>query len=99
MGNKQIKERNKRAGFFMEGSRTYVLHPNITGIILFLTGLQILAFGGVGSEWSFIGLLIAISIIYKILIPKIEGNLLKKYPDYSSYINKMPKIFSFKKII
>ena len=99
IGNKQIKERNKRAGFFIEGSRTYVLHPNITGIIFFLTGLQILAFGGVGSEWSFIGLLIAISIIYKILIPKIEGNLLKKYPDYSSFINKMPKIFSFKKII
>ncbi len=99
IGNKQIEERNKRAGFFIEGSRTYVLHPNITGIILFLTGLQILAFGGVGSEWSFIGLLIAISIIYKILIPKIEGNLLKKYPDYSSCINKMPKIFSFKKII
>ena len=99
IGNKQIKERNKRAGFFIERSRTYVLHPNITGIILFLTGLQILAFGGVGSQWSFIGLLIAISIIYKILIPKIEGNLLKKYPDYSSHINKMPKIFSFKKII
>ncbi len=99
MGNKQIKERNKRASFLIEGSRTYVLHPNITGIIFFLTGLQILAFGGVGSEWSIIGLLIAISIIYKILIPKIEGNLLKKYPDYSSYINKMPKIFSFKKII
>ena len=98
IGNKQIKERTKRAGFFIEGSRTYVLHPNITGIIFFITGLQILAFGGVGTEWSFIGLLIAIFIIYKILITKIEGNLLKKYPDYSSYINKMPKLFSFKKI-
>jgi Predicted membrane protein len=98
LGNKQIKERTKRAGFFIEGTRTYVLHPNITGIIFFLTGLQILAFGGVGSEWSLIGLLIATLIIYKILIPKIERNLFKKYPNYSFYIDKMPKIFSFKKI-
>ena len=98
IADKEIKN-SKRDKFLTEGLRTYVLHPNITGIIFFLTGLQILAFGGVGSEWSFIGLLIAISIIYKILIPKIEGNLLKKYPDYSSYINMMPKIFSFKKII
>jgi steroid 5-alpha reductase family enzyme len=99
IGNKQIKERTKVADFFIEGSRTYVLHPNITGIIFFLTGLQILAFGGVGSEWSFIGLLFAIFIIYKILLPKIEGNLFKKYPDYSSNINSMPKLFSFKKNI
>ena len=99
IGNKQIKERTKRVNFFIEGSRTYVLHPNITGIIFFLTGLQILAFGGVGSEWSFIGLLFSIFIVFKILIPKIERNLLKKYSDYSSHINKIPKIFPFKKII
>ena len=88
----------ERDQFLTKGLRSYVLHPNITGIIFFLTGLQVLAFGGVGSEWSFIGLLIATFIIYKILIPKIESRLLKKYPDYSSYINKMPKIINFKKI-
>jgi len=97
ISDKEIKS-TERDKFLIEGLRAYVLHPNITGIILFLTGLQVLAFGGVGSEWSFIGLLVATFIIYKILIPKIENNLLKKYPDYSSYINKMPKIFSFKKI-
>ena len=97
ISDKEIKsmERDK---FFTKGLRSYVLHPNISGIIFFLTGLQALALGGVGSEWSFIGLLISFFIIYKILIPKIERNLLKKYPDYSSYINKMHKIFSFKKI-
>ena len=97
MSDKEIKS-TERDKFLTKGLRSYVLHPNVTGIIFFLTGLQVLALGGVGSEWSFIGLLIASFIIYKILIPKIEGNLLKKYPDYSFYINKMPKIFSFKKI-
>ena len=97
IADKEIKN-TKRDKFLTEGLRSYVLHPNITGIIFFLTGLQILAFGGVGSEWSFIGLLIAAFVIYKILMPKIESKLLKKYPDYSSYINKMPKIFTFKKI-
>ena len=97
ISDKEIRtmERDK---FLTKGLRSYVLHPNITGIIFFLTGLQVLAFGGVGSEWSFIGLLIATFIIFKILIPKIESNLLKKYPNYSSHIDKMPKIFSFKKI-
>ena len=97
ISDKEIKS-TERDKFLAKGLRSYVLYPNITGIIFFLTGLQVLALGGVGSEWSFIGLLIATFIIYKILIPKIESNLLKKYPDYSSYINKMPKIFSFKKI-
>ena len=97
IADKEIKN-TKRDKFLTEGLRSYVLHPNITGIIFFLTGLQILAFGGVGSEWSFIGLLIATFIIHKILMPKIENKLLKKYPEYSSYINKMPKIFNFKKI-
>ena len=97
IADKEIKN-TKRDKFLTEGLRSYVLHPNITGIIFFLTGLQILAFGGVGSEWSFIGLLIATFIIHKILMPKIENKLLKKYPEYSSYINKMPKIFTFKKI-
>ena len=97
MSDKEIKS-TERDKFLTKGLRSYVLHPNFTGIIFFLTGLQVLALGGVGSEWSFIGLLIATFIIHKILIPKIEGNLLKKYPDYSFYINKMPKIFSFKKI-
>ena len=98
IADKEIRT-TERDKFLTKGLRSYVLHPNITGIIFFLTGLQVLAFGGVGSEWSFIGLLIATFIIYKILIPKIENNLLKKYPNYSSYIDKMPKIFSFKKII
>ncbi len=96
LSDKEIKS-TERDKFLTKGLRSYVLHPNITGIIFFLTGLQLLATGGVGSEWSFIGLLIATFIIYKILIPKIESNLLKKYPNYSSYIDKMPKIFSFKK--
>ena len=98
VGNKQIKERTKKASFFIEGSRSYVLHPNITGIIFFLTGLQILAFGGVGSEWTFIGLSIATFIIYKILIPKIESKLRKKYPDFSSHIDKMPKLITLRKV-
>tara|TARA_B100001778_G_scaffold122600_1_gene100783 strand:- start:591 stop:899 length:309 start_codon:yes stop_codon:yes gene_type:complete len=97
ISDKEIKSMEKDK-FLAEGLRSYVLYPNITGIIFFLTGLQVLAFGGIGSEWSFIGLLIAILMIYKILIPKIESQLLKKYPDYSSYINKMPKIINFKKI-
>ena len=97
IGNKQIKERTKE-GFFVKGSISYVLHPNITGIIFFLMGLQILAFGGVGSEWTFIGLSVSTFIIYKILIPKIESKLRKKYPDFSSDIDKMPKLISLRKV-
>jgi len=98
IGNEQIKERTKKTSFFVKGSKSYVLHPNITGIIFFLIGLQILAFGGVGSEWTFIGLSIATFIIYKILIPKIESKLRKKYPDFTSDINKMPKLINFRKV-
>ena len=92
-----ISERTKE-GFFVKGSISYVLHPNITGIIFFLMGLQILAFGGVGSEWTFIGLSVSTFIIYKILIPKIESKLRKKYPDFSSDIDKMPKLISLRKV-
>ena len=45
------------------------------------SGLHVLALSGVGSQWSILGLMVTILIIYKKLIPQIERQLLTKYPE------------------
>ena len=97
ISEKEIKL-NSGKGFIKSGLWSYVRHPNITGIILVLLGLQTLALGAVGSEWSIIGFIILIWIINKRLIPNIEKRLLSKFPEYISYMDTMPKLITFKKI-
>ena len=64
------------------GLWNYLRHPNLVGLLLMFSGLHVLALSGVGSQWSLLGLMVTISIIYKKIIKRIEGQLLTKYPEY-----------------
>tara|TARA_B100000530_G_scaffold330909_1_gene274915 strand:- start:819 stop:1436 length:618 start_codon:yes stop_codon:yes gene_type:complete len=80
---RQIKNARKRGdNLITTGLWNYLRHPNLVGLLLMFSGLHVLALSGVGSQWSLLGLMVTISIIYKKLIPRIEGQLLTKYPEY-----------------
>ena len=80
---RQIKNARKRGdNLITTGLWNYLRHPNLVGLLLMFSGLHVLALSGVGSQWSLLGLMVTISIIYKKLIPHIEGQLLTKYPEY-----------------
>ena len=96
VSEKEIKN-HKGKSAIKTGLWSYVRHPNITGIILILLGLQVLALGAVGSEWSLIGFFIFVWIINRRLIPDIETRLLSKFPDYIDSIERTPKLFTLRK--
>ena len=80
---REIKNlRKKDNNLITTGLWSYLRHPNLVGLLLMFSGLHVLALSGVGSQWSLLGLLVTISIIYKKLIPQIERQLLIKYPEY-----------------
>ena len=80
---RQIKNlRKKDNNLITTGLWSYLRYPNLVGLLLMFSGLHVLALSGVGSQWSFLGLIVTISIIYKKLIPQIERQLLIKYPEY-----------------
>ena len=80
---RQIKHAKKKGGnLITTGLWSYLRHPNLAGLLLMFSGLHVLALSGVGSQWSILGLMVTILIIYKKLIPQIERHLLTKYPEY-----------------
>ena len=64
------------------GLWSFVKHPNLFGIWLFFLGIQVLAFGAVGSEWSLIGLMLVSIIIFKYVFFEYENKLASKYQNY-----------------
>ena len=80
---RQIKNAKKKGdNLITTGLWSYLRHPNLAGLLLMFSGLHVLALSGVGSQWSILGLMVIILIIYKKLIPRIERHLLTKYPEY-----------------
>ena len=80
---RQIKNAKKKGdNLITTGLWSYLRHPNLAGLLLMFSGLHVLALSGVGSQWSILGLMVTILIIYKKLIPEIERHLLTKYPEY-----------------
>jgi protein-S-isoprenylcysteine O-methyltransferase Ste14 len=80
---RQIKSAKKKGdNLITSGLWSYLRHPNLVGLLLMFSGLHVLALSGVGSQWSILGLMVTILIIYKKLIPQIERHLLTKYPEY-----------------
>lgn len=64
------------------GLWSFVKHPNLFGIWLFFLGIQVLAFGAVGSVWSLIGLILVSIIIFKYVFFEYENKLASKYQNY-----------------
>jgi len=83
--------------FISSGPWAYSRHPDLLGMSLFFCGLQVLSFGAVGSEWSIIGFLVFVYIIYGKLAPKIEHKIASKSPEYISYRESVPKLLTFYK--
>ena len=91
LSEKEIKENlSKGKKIIKSGPWAYVRHPNLTGILLFFGGLQLLSFNAVGSQWSIIGFFLLLYIVISLLIPEIENKLLLKYPKYKSHIDSLP---------
>lgn len=75
---KQIKV-TKKAHLIESGPWSKFRHPNIYGIMLFFLGIQILALGAVGSEWSLLGFLLLCYILHSIVMPELDKKLLTKF--------------------
>ena len=87
---------NNKSRIVTTGPWSLSRHPNLIGVFLFFLGVQILALNAVGSNWSLIGLFFLSFIIFRELIPKTEKKLNLKFPEYSSYMETVPKLFTLK---
>ena len=87
---------NDQLNLIRTGPWSITRHPNLIGIILFFLGIQILALGAVGSQWSLFGLFLLSYIVVNVLIPSIEKKLTLKYSDYENYMETVPKLFPLK---
>lgn len=91
-----IKEtRRTENNFIRTGLWSYFRHPNLLGLLVLFSGLQIIALSGVGSQWSILGFIVMLLIIFKKCIPLIERHLSAKYPEYQEYVDTMPKLLTF----
>ena len=98
ISEKEIRNNISTASrFISSGPWAYSRHPDLLGMLLFFCGLQILSFGAVGSEWSIIGFLVFVYIIYGKLAPKIEHKIASNSPEYISYRESVPKLFTIYK--
>ena len=87
---------NDELNLIRTGPWSIIRHPNLIGMILFFLGIQILALGAVGSQWSLFGLFLLSYIVIKVLIPSREKKLTLKYSDYGNYMETVPKLFPLK---
>ena len=98
ISEKEIRNNvSKTTLFISTGPWAYSRHPDLLGLLLFFLGLQILSLGAVGSEWSIIGFLVFVYIIYGKLAPKIEHKIASNSPEYISYRESVPKLFTIYK--
>ena len=87
---------NDQLSLIRTGPWSITRHPNLLGIVLFFIGIEILALGAVGSQWSLFGLFLLSYIVVKVLIPSTEKKLTLKYSDYGNYMKTVPKLFPLK---
>ena len=98
ISEKEIRNNvSKTTLFISTGPWAYSRHPDLLGLLLFFLGLQILSLGAVGSEWSIIGFLVFVYIIYGKLARKIEHKIASNSPEYISYRESVPKLLTIYK--
>jgi steroid 5-alpha reductase family enzyme len=71
-------------------------NPNLIGVFLFFFGIQVIALNAISTVWSIFGFFLTGLIIFKNLIPNMENALMDKFPDYSEYSKRVPKLVRFK---
>ena len=85
---------NNKSRIVTTGPWNLSRHPNLVGIFLLFLGIQMLALNAVGSNWSLLGLFSLSLILFRKLLPETENKLSLKFPEYSSYMETVPKFFT-----